>query len=865
MSVRLALFSLVALPVSISGAYAAESAAFAQVMLPAPRLESTDIASLRAKADGGNSIAQYNLGLAYAQQRQSPADLIEAFVWLTIAADNGSTGKALENIVPQLTPVQLEEGRRRVQMLRIANPQLRRPRSTGVPQITPVESPSPLAGTEAPSSREAQQLRELLTAAVEDKRQLSNELAAAWKEAERLETELGRRRAEIAAAASAQGSLATAQAAAARQASELATRTAEAEASRAALSRTQTELAQTKSQLEELTANRARATADTTNRVVEDLKQQLLSTETQLREAREAAGRTNTAANAQTAQELSLTRAELQAERTRAEDAARQLAALEATTRDLTVRVQTAAPQEAQLREAQSRLSTLSAEIRKTTSDRNEAQAKAAAAAQELRLVNERTTATEAERTRLAAEIAAATSTHALALQTLSAENRAHTQRLAQLESELARSQSSAQAGARTSGDAEKRVASLNEALVTVRKELAAAMSAVAELAAQKVAIGTATRELSDAQQRLATTTNERDALQAQLAQATATAGSAAQAQALTAKLTADNESLRQRLAQAGTDARTFRETSGGATTQLSTQLDQSRSALTEAQQQLQSTRQELTRLETELSAARALGPQLRQLETEKATLLAQLNAADAARGAMVSSAASTAQSEAEQRLPVVLRSYTLMTQERDTLRAEITALNNKLATSANTIAQMQAEVRAAAATPVTPPRPVEFEPAPAPMLANVVERSTEPAPTEVVRTLPTTPRSEPAPVEFAPLPPPTVAMPAAVSTTASSVVPTAIPSAGVTSTRTATFAPMRPAAVNTSPAAPVVTTGAPVTLLRIHTIVRGDTLSGISRQYYGTPNRWQDILAANRDVLRSERDLIAGRTLRLP
>jgi nucleoid-associated protein YgaU len=61
------------------------------------------------------------------------------------------------------------------------------------------------------------------------------------------------------------------------------------------------------------------------------------------------------------------------------------------------------------------------------------------------------------------------------------------------------------------------------------------------------------------------------------------------------------------------------------------------------------------------------------------------------------------------------------------------------------------------------------------------------------------------------------------------------------------------------------VTTGAPVTLLRIHTIVRGDTLSGISRQYYGTPNRWQDILAANRDVLRSERDLIAGRTLRIP
>jgi len=865
MSVRLALFSLVALPVSISGVHAAESAASAPVMLPAPRLESNDIASLRAKADGGNSIAQYNLGLAYAQQRQSPADLIEAFVWLTIAADNGSTGKALENIIPQLTPVQLEEGRRRVQMLRVANPQLRRTSPSAVTQITPAESPSPLAGTEAPSSREAQQLRELLNAAVEDKRQLSNELAAAWKEAERLETELGRRRAEIAAAASAQGSLATAQAASAQQASELAARTAEAEANRAALSRTQAELAQTKSQLEELTANRARAAVDTTNRVVEELQQRLLNTETQLRDAREAVGRTNTAANAQAAQELSLTRAELQAERTRAEDAARQLAALEATTRDLTFRAQTAATQETQLREAQSRISTLAAEIRTANSDRNEAQAKAAASAQELRLLNERATSAEAERTRLAAEIAAATSTHAQALQTLSAENRAHTQRLAQLEGELARSQSSAQAGARTSGEAEKRIASLNEELATVRKERAAAMSAVAELATQKAEAATATRALNDTQQRLAATTAERDALQAQLVQATTAAGSGAQAQALATKLTADNEALRQRLAQTETDARTLREASGGATSQLSAELNQSRNALTEAQQQLQSSRQELSRLQTELSTAQALGAQVRQLETEKATLLAQLNAADAARGAMASAAASSAQSEAEQRLPVVLRSYTLMTQERDSLRAEITTLNNKLATSANTIAQMQAEARAATTQPVTPPLPVEFEPAPAPMLASGFERGLEPAPTQLVRSLPTTTRSEPVPVEFAPLPPPDISTPAPAGVAVTSTVPpTARPNPG-TSTGQATFAPTRPAAVNASPAAPVVTTGAPVTLLRMHTIVRGDTLSSISRQYYGTPNRWQDILAANRDLLRSERDLIAGRTLRIP
>jgi nucleoid-associated protein YgaU len=59
------------------------------------------------------------------------------------------------------------------------------------------------------------------------------------------------------------------------------------------------------------------------------------------------------------------------------------------------------------------------------------------------------------------------------------------------------------------------------------------------------------------------------------------------------------------------------------------------------------------------------------------------------------------------------------------------------------------------------------------------------------------------------------------------------------------------------------VAAGAPVA--RMHTISVGETLSGISRQYYGTSARWPEILAANRDILRDERSLIAGRTLRIP
>ena len=61
--------------------------------------ESAEIASLMAKARRGNGIAQYNLGLAYAEGRGVTADPIEAFVWLTLARDNGARGRALDNLL----------------------------------------------------------------------------------------------------------------------------------------------------------------------------------------------------------------------------------------------------------------------------------------------------------------------------------------------------------------------------------------------------------------------------------------------------------------------------------------------------------------------------------------------------------------------------------------------------------------------------------------------------------------------------------------------------------------------------------------------------------------------------------------------
>ena len=49
----------------------------------------------------------------------------------------------------------------------------------------------------------------------------------------------------------------------------------------------------------------------------------------------------------------------------------------------------------------------------------------------------------------------------------------------------------------------------------------------------------------------------------------------------------------------------------------------------------------------------------------------------------------------------------------------------------------------------------------------------------------------------------------------------------------------------------------------RTHVVVAGDTLARISQTYYGTPNRWSEIREANH--LRDEKSLIIGRTIVVP
>src|SRR5208283_1365968 len=105
------------------------------------------IAALHAKAENGNAIAQYNLGLAYATCRGVAVDPAEAFVWLTLASEQGSTGKDLGVLVSNMSPESLAEGRRRLAAER---------NTIGIPAPAAKQAPTPPAAVETPAPAKEQ-------------------------------------------------------------------------------------------------------------------------------------------------------------------------------------------------------------------------------------------------------------------------------------------------------------------------------------------------------------------------------------------------------------------------------------------------------------------------------------------------------------------------------------------------------------------------------------------------------------------------------------------------------------------------------------------------------------------------------------
>ena len=55
------------------------------------------------------------------------------------------------------------------------------------------------------------------------------------------------------------------------------------------------------------------------------------------------------------------------------------------------------------------------------------------------------------------------------------------------------------------------------------------------------------------------------------------------------------------------------------------------------------------------------------------------------------------------------------------------------------------------------------------------------------------------------------------------------------------------------------------ITTTRFHIVQRGETLSGISQQYYGSASRWQRILQANQDTITDANRISPGTKLVIP
>lgn len=102
--------------------------------------DQSDLASLRAKAEKGNGIAQYNLGLAYTRGGDVPVDPVEAYVWLSLAQENGARGRALETLAATLDEPTLLKARqtlaqRRAQLHGTAVPEVTAPANDPVARI----------------------------------------------------------------------------------------------------------------------------------------------------------------------------------------------------------------------------------------------------------------------------------------------------------------------------------------------------------------------------------------------------------------------------------------------------------------------------------------------------------------------------------------------------------------------------------------------------------------------------------------------------------------------------------------------------------------------------------------------------------
>jgi predicted ribosome quality control (RQC) complex YloA/Tae2 family protein len=145
-----------------------------------------DLAALRAKAEKGNAVAQYNLGLAYSAGEVVPKDAIEAYVWLRLATENGATGKALGLLMGEMSPSELAAGKLRLDERRRAIASLTSgDRDSPPASATPATvTPAPALVAAVPAVDSSTVLEQALAVLREDKAKLSQEITLVRKELE---------------------------------------------------------------------------------------------------------------------------------------------------------------------------------------------------------------------------------------------------------------------------------------------------------------------------------------------------------------------------------------------------------------------------------------------------------------------------------------------------------------------------------------------------------------------------------------------------------------------------------------------------------------------------------------------------------
>jgi LysM repeat protein len=732
-----------------------------------------ELAAVRAKAEAGNAVAQYNLGLAYMQGRDIPADLPEAFVWLSLATENGSTGRALDTLVARLTPEQLETGRARLAARRNgkaapANATAARPATATPPAAAPGEdaagadkqhltSELTRARLDAAQAREA--LRQQMQALTEARAAATEAIQTANSRASEVEllketvTRLNAAQRTMRPAADFE-TLETQARAAAEKSAALA---AELETTRAALAQARAASAEP-SPASTAATQAAEARAASLAAELQSARSLLANATRALEEAQAAAKQAREESGVR-AREIDTLRGEI----ARLEQAVHERPPAPDLTR-----------LEAEKNAAHEQLSKLSAQAQRAADETaREAQLRAAAESKLAGLTQE-----------LEQERAARATAQRMNAQ-LVAENQGHDSVRAQLV-----------AAQRENADLTAKLAAATQALEQRRAERDAATAAAQDSA----------RALAAARERLAAleqegvraTEKDRAALAASDAvhrEATALSSRLEAANATLTQLRAELAAERERVAQLERDAAEKSDAAAklaqSRAAELAAQLQSANDALAAARRERDAAAQSAAASARELGAAR---DRLAALERAPApTPAAEMPAAPAIAAAENIDPAELATlkrqlADTETKLNAALRTYTLQREENARLAAEL----------------------AAATSPRTAASPGPAEPS---------------APASTVSSRVTAPPTRP----------------------------------GAMTSPGSAAAPVVESATSPPPAA------APALAARTYTVVPGDTLTKISRRFYGTSDRWPEIYAANMGSFRNANVLRTGLVLKIP